>query len=84
MGLIESARRTLCQRGLANKVTFLHGDSAAVCRELRQQGRRFGLVFIDHCHEFKPVLGVCRELGGLVLAGGFCLFDDHSDARVLT
>jgi predicted O-methyltransferase YrrM len=78
---IQHTRKTLTDRNLADGVDFQQGDSAQVCRQLIRQRRRFDFVFIDHSHDYVPVLEVCQELKALVNPGGLCLFHDYNDSR---
>ena len=38
-------------------------------------------MFVDHAHEYEPMLAVCRVLDALIQPRGFCLFHDFNDAR---
>lgn len=78
---IQHAEANLTARNLLQGVKFCQGDSAAVCRHLIRQGRTFDFIFIDHSHDYTPVLEVCQELRGLLNLGGFCLFHDYNDQR---
>jgi hypothetical protein len=78
---VEATKRTLHSMGLHRAVTTLCDDAAAAVRKFASQGKRFGLVFIDHSHEYQPVYDVCRELANITAAGAFCLFHDFNDPR---
>lgn len=80
-GRMGDAKRTVAERGLAERVEFVLGDAAAVCESLVAAGRRFGFAFVDHSHAYEPVLAVLRTLPALLTEGGFCLIHDFNDAR---
>jgi cephalosporin hydroxylase len=57
------------------------GDARKICRKLVRAKRRFAFVFVDDSHSYDSVLGVCRFLPDLLIAGGFCLFHDYNDIK---
>jgi SAM-dependent methyltransferase len=75
---VETARRNLKSMGLHRDVAFQCGDGTTVVRQFAAAGKRFGLVFIDHSHEYQPVREVCQELPHIITAQGFCLFHDFN------
>jgi glycosyltransferase involved in cell wall biosynthesis/predicted O-methyltransferase YrrM len=75
------ARRTVEAAGLGAWVEFRCVDAAAACRELVRDGKRFGLVFVDHSHAYDDVLAVSRTLAALVAPGGHVVFHDYNDGR---
>lgn len=78
---IRDAKKTLADRNLGDAVEFHQGDSAQVCKQLARKGRRFDFVFIDHSHDYKPVLEVCQALQAILNLDGLCLFHDYNDSR---
>jgi SAM-dependent methyltransferase len=78
---LDMARENLQARGLGNNVHFHLSNSSDYLNGLIAQNTKFGFIFIDHSHEYEPVLEVCRQLSDLVIPGGFCLFHDYNDPR---
>lgn len=78
---VALARRHLRLRLLARAVRLTCGDALTLVRQQAAAGKKFAFIFVDHSHAYEPVYEVCRELGKIVLPGGFCLFHDFNDAR---
>ena len=76
-----ATRLTLAEVGLARDVHVNCGDALVLIKDLASEGRRFAFAFIDHSHEYRPVLDVCRQLAHVIEPGGFCLFHDYNDVR---
>ena len=66
---------------LDKHVTTICGDALSVVKQLASRGARFEFVFVDHSHSYEAVYSVCRELGTVMVDGGFCLFHDFNDGR---
>lgn len=77
----SEARRHLSSRRVDAPVRYIVGDAADVCRQLVDERRRFSFIFVDHTHEYAPMVDVCRLLSSLIYPRGFCLFHDYNDAR---
>lgn len=67
--------------GLGGNVTTICGDALSLVRGFAATGKKFEFVFVDHSHAYDPVYTVCRELGNVLVNGGFCLFHDFNDPR---
>jgi len=67
--------------GLSDHLLAIHGDAGEIVVRLADQGRRFGLVFVDHDHSRPATQRVCDLLSRLVLPGGWVAFHDFNDAR---
>lgn len=80
-GRMADARRTVAERGVAERVEFRLGDATEVCRELAAGGSKFGFAFVDHSHAYGPVREVLATMPALLTEGGFCLVHDYNDAR---
>jgi SAM-dependent methyltransferase len=78
---VRRARLNLWRQGLIKGVSLTVGDALLEVRRRADTGARFGMVFVDHSHAYRPVYQVCRELRRIVPAGGFCLFHDFNDPR---
>jgi predicted O-methyltransferase YrrM len=78
---VEATRSTLRATGLQQGVTNICGDATVAVKKFAAEGKKFGLVFIDHSHAYQPTYDVCRELATVTLPGGFCLFHDFNDPR---
>lgn len=78
---VKAASRNLRRMGLRQGVTAICDDAAVAVERFASAGKRFGFVFIDHSHTYEAVYDVCRELGNITAAGGFCLFHDFNDVR---
>ncbi len=81
---MENVKKTnehLHEMGLKSNVITMCGDALTITRGLVSAGPRFDFVFVDHSHAYEAVYPVCRELGGVLKPGGFCLFHDFNDAR---
>jgi len=74
---LEISKQNLIKSGLEKNVFFHLSNSSSALKELTKYNKKFGFVFIDHSHEFEPVLEVCNSLPDLLLDGGFCLFHDY-------
>lgn len=75
------ASKTLSSLGLLRYVNFVCSDAVGFVESLAKLDRRFAFVFVDHSHAYTPVYSVCRQLGSVVMPGGFCLFHDFNDIR---
>lgn len=71
----ENLRKMRLSRG----VKGICGDATEVVKQFASEGRRFGFVFIDHCHAYDPVHSVCLLLPQIMAEGGYCLFHDFND-----
>jgi hypothetical protein len=78
---IAMTNQHLSAMGLAGNVTTLCGDASSIVRGFAVTAAKFELVFVDHSHAYEPVFSVCRELGKIMVDGGFCLFHDFNDPR---
>jgi ubiquinone/menaquinone biosynthesis C-methylase UbiE len=76
---LEITKRNVKTRGLCKRVHFHLSDSGTFIKELTDQNKKFGFIFVDHSHEYEPVLEVCTHLQDLVVQGGFCLFHDYNE-----
>lgn len=74
---LEISKQNLAMRGLEKNVFFHLSDSSDAVNELTKYNKEFGFIFIDHSHEYQPVLDVCNSLPDLLIDGGFCLFHDY-------
>ena len=74
---LQISKQNLLLRGLEKNVFFHLSDSSDSLKKLTKEYIKFGFVFIDHSHEYQPVLEVCRSLPDLLMDGGFCLFHDY-------
>lgn len=81
MNFALCTRRTLNKHGLTDYVNIWVGDAGPICESFSMLGRKFGFVFVDHSHEYRPVSRVCRQLSNLLDPGGYCLFHDYIDRR---
>ncbi|HJY84096.1 MAG TPA: glycosyltransferase [Candidatus Binatia bacterium] len=75
------AKRHLEQRKLDMYVQLGCAEATQFCRELLNNKRTFGLVFVDHSHAYRHVSDICQLLPSLLSKGGFCLFHDFNDVR---
>jgi predicted O-methyltransferase YrrM len=78
---VKATLRNLRWMGLQGDVTILCVDAVAAVKGFAGTRQRFGCVFVDHSHAYAPVFEVCRELGNVTAAGGYCLFHDFNDRR---
>lgn len=78
---IKSTSVNLRSLGLHKHVTATCEDAVAAIRRFIAEGKHFDFVFIDHSHAYDPVYDVCRLLGRVIVAGGFCQFHDFNDPR---
>ncbi len=78
---VKAAEDNLRNRSLEKNVYFTCNDATSVCNEFIRRGKKFGFIFIDHSHEYKAVLEICRLLDKLLIKNGFCLFHDYNDSR---
>ena len=74
---LQISKQNLEMRGLEKNVFFHLSDSSNFLKKLTEDYKKFGFVFIDHSHEYQPVLEVCKSLPNLLTDGGFCLFHDY-------
>jgi predicted O-methyltransferase YrrM len=81
---LQRADAALQGRGIAANVAFHHGDAAAYCVQLVDEGRNFAFAFVDHSHAYDPVFDVCVHLPQLIKPGGLVLFHDYNDKRNLS
>jgi predicted O-methyltransferase YrrM len=63
--------------GVADMVEFHAAESQVVLPELRAEGRRFDLAFVDGTHRFDAVFVDLFYLGRLVRSGGIVFVDDY-------
>lgn len=78
---VVAARRTLSRLELGHAVEFIWDSAQQALPRLSRKRRRFGLVFVDHAHDYESVRDVCRRLGALTNENGFCFFHDFNDGR---
>ena len=78
---VRQTERNLRSRGLHKYITAICSDATAAIKTFIGEGKKFEFVFVDHSHAYEPVSEVCRVLGEVILAGGFCLFHDFNDPR---
>jgi predicted O-methyltransferase YrrM len=78
---LASAERQLISRGLKPHVNFKCSDAVTGCQALIRQHRRFGLIFVDHSHQYQDIVEICQLIPDLLLSGGFCIFHDFNDQR---
>lgn len=71
--------RSLRRKGLADGVTAICGDAVTVLERFAAERKQFALVFVDPCHAYTHMLGVCRALPAVLANGGFCLFHDYNN-----
>ncbi len=79
--MIKRARANLAALGLLDGVDLRQGDALAALHALREEGRTFGFVFVDHSHAYDDVRAACALLADLVADDGFVLFHDFTDRR---
>ncbi len=78
---VSDAVANLKKRRLDDRVKVECGNAATYCEKLVKEGERFAFAFIDHAHDYRAVLAVCRQLANLIVEGGYCLFHDFNDVR---
>jgi predicted O-methyltransferase YrrM len=78
---VKSTSLNLRSLGLDKHVIVTCEDAVAAIRRFISEDQHFGFVFVDHSHAYEPVYDVCRLLGRVIVAGGFCQFHDFNDAR---
>ena len=74
---LEISKQNLIKRGLEKNVFYHLANSSDALKKLTNHHKKFGFIFIDHSHEYEPVLEVCNRLSDLLTDGGFCLFHDY-------
>ena len=62
-------------------VWFAAASAGEFCARQIKAGRRFNFVFIDHSHEYEPMVETCQQLAHVTEPGAFCLFHDYNDPR---
>lgn len=78
---VRQTERNLRARGLRKDVTTICSGATTALENFVATGKKFEFVFVDHSHAYRPVYEVCRELGKVIVQGGFCLFHDFNDPR---
>jgi SAM-dependent methyltransferase len=78
---VAMTNRHLRAMGLEGYVTTMCGDAWSIMRGFASTATKFEFVFVDHSHAYDSVYSICRELGSVLMHGGFCLFHDFNDAR---
>jgi len=78
---VEWTRRSLKEQRLDRNVDVLHGGANAMLSAFAEQGRKFGLVFVDHSTAYGEVLVVCARLATVLEPGAAVVFHDYNDRR---
>jgi len=68
--------------GLHPYLDFIDKTSDLALPRLLEQGRRFGLIYVDGSHWFEDVFIDCHYSNHLLELGGVVLFDDSSDPNI--
>lgn len=68
---------------VAGRIKLMAGDSRECLRNLRQQGCKFDLIFIDGGHSEELVSGDWNEAQHMLADGGTILFDDYPNWGIL-
>ena len=76
---IAVARRNVTAGAGAGRVTYTLMDATARLKELLEEGRRFGFIFVNHGHGYQATYDAASRAGGLLNLGGFILFHDFLD-----
>lgn len=64
-------------------ITYMASDATRLLQRIRNIQRRFSLVFVDHAHDYEPMVDCCRLLADVTQPGAFVFFDDYNDPRNL-
>jgi hypothetical protein len=77
------AREGMTRRGVLGRenVFFAVDDAGSFLRRQIRSNRRFRFVFVDHSHEYEPMLEACGMLADVTEPGAFVLFHDYNDPR---
>ena len=75
----EAARVNVRGRPGGERVTFTLRDATTRLDELINEGRRFGLIFVDHWHGYRETYEAADRGRLLLQPGGFILFHDFLD-----
>ncbi len=78
---LRAAEGYLKDRGTLRNIDFFCSDATSFCNKLIEEKRKFSFIFVDHSHEYQPVLELCRLLDKLISRRGFCLFHDFNDPQ---
>jgi len=68
--------------GLSPYLKFVGQTSDLALPSLLEQGRRFGLIYVDGSHWFEDVFLDCHYSNHLLELGGIVLFDDSADPNI--
>jgi cephalosporin hydroxylase len=79
--LSQVSKDNLRRENVVDQVEFRVGDANATCLRLLEEGRRFGMAFVDHSHAYEHVASACRRVNELLTVGSFCVFHDYADSR---
>lgn len=58
-------------------------DGTKFLKRAKEVGRRFSFAFIDHAHDYEPMVDCCKLLPHVLRPGAFVLFHDYNDPRNL-
>lgn len=83
-GFQQATGTAISAAGLNDFYEAIYGDAALEVDRLIMQGRRFGLIFIDHDHSFASSRKICQQLSAVLTIGGIAIFHDFNDARNLS
>jgi SAM-dependent methyltransferase len=75
--LMQTAQQNLAGRHLEQNVFFYRLSSSEALAKFLDRKMKFDFIFVDHSHEYEPVLEVCEDMGDLLNEGGYCLFHDY-------
>lgn len=75
----ERTRKVLRWLPGNDRVRFNVGDASVFLDRLIRDGRRFGMVFVDHWHGYDATAEACRRLPAVLAPGGFVVFHDYND-----
>ncbi|MGP0091110.1 MAG: O-methyltransferase [Xanthobacteraceae bacterium] len=73
------AKSNIDSRPGAGHVHFNLEDAGSYMRRAISEGRKFGLIFIDHWHGYDATFEAATLGKALVAEGGFILFHDYND-----
>jgi 2-polyprenyl-3-methyl-5-hydroxy-6-metoxy-1,4-benzoquinol methylase len=76
---IETARNNFRRNGVDDWIAATSEDAVAAIRRLAATPQRFAFAFVDHAHEYAPVVEVCNEIERVLLPDAFVLFHDYND-----
>ena len=78
-----TAREGMKERGTQGRenVFFAAMDAGEFLRRQVRADRKFRFVFVDHSHEYEPMIEACGMLAQVTEPGAFVLFHDYNDPR---